>query len=482
MTITKNTFRALAYRLSKHLPLSRSLSDLEKISTESLLFYGDISVIPAFQKVAKTLPFYRKILESRNINPMLIRTLEDFYTLVPIIKKEDVFPLFTAQDICQNGDLSDMHSAIVTSGTSGVFAYGILTEKDIAFQKKMIDEMMDYFYDAKNQSVLIINALAMGVNFSSSYPVINTSVRSDIVIHLIKTFNMYYKRIVVITDPNFAKKIIEGGIEKNIDWKNISTSFIVGGTSSSSSLQTYMLTLLNNKESLPSPKNTIQGTMGLTEIGLNIFTAPKELISVRSSIETNEILRKKLFGETSLVCPELFYYYPTSTHIEIHNPDEQGFGSIVISNLDTLSKTPLFRYNTGDIGKKLNRADFLQQLHESGITATLPLQLPLIAIKGREQDETNSPIAPSIVKEALYRDHAIAMQITGHFKIDTKNAPITVIIQAKKNISNTDEIALRLANTLKEITSAMVIVACVPYYDFGHHIELDYESKWKHLH
>lgn len=480
MAINKNTFRALAYNISRFLPITRHIADLETASTESLFYYGEIALLHSFKTVAKTLPFYKKILEQRGVDSTSIKTLADFYTRVPVIQKEDVFPLFKADEICQHGVVNDMHSAIVTSGTSGVFAYGILTNNDILFQKKMIDEMMDYYYNAKNESLLIINALPMGVSFSSSYPVISTSVRSDIVIHLLKTFSSYYKRIVIITDPHFAKKIVDDGVDQNLNWPSLSTSFILGGTNSSSSLQMYLLTALNGKDNLNTPKNTIQGTMGLTEIGLNIFSASSELIQLRSIIENNEKLRKALFGDTVLVCPDLFYYYPTSTHVEIHDTNTEGFGSIVLSNLDTVSKTPLIRYNTGDIGKKLDRTIFLQLLQEEGITIPLTLQLPLIAISGRNSDQLINQINPAVIKEILYRDHALASKITGHFKIITTSSEVIIKIQTKRNISSLPDMATRLSDILKSIVTQNFILECLPYDEFGYDLELNYEVKWKH--
>jgi phenylacetate-CoA ligase len=196
-----------------------------------------------------------------------IRTFEDFSRSVPIIRKADVFPIFSASDICQDGRIDDMRSAIVTSGTSGVFAYGLLTGADAVFQQKMIDEFFDYYFDAKHQSVLIINALAMGVSFSSSYPVIPTSVRPDIVIHLVKTFHAFYKRIVIVCDPNFAKKIVDDGSACGVSWKDMPVSFVAGGAWFPNSLAQYILSRVGRADAF-------LGTMGLTEIAMNIFSAP----------------------------------------------------------------------------------------------------------------------------------------------------------------------------------------------------------------
>ena len=94
------------------------------------------ALIHAFQHAAKTLPFYKDFLNKNGISPELVTTVDAFMSNVPVITKEDVFPVYPIEAICQDGDTGDIVSAIVSSGTTGIFSYGLLTERDIVLQRQ----------------------------------------------------------------------------------------------------------------------------------------------------------------------------------------------------------------------------------------------------------------------------------------------------------------------------------------------------------
>ena len=478
-TTKKKSLRMrILYRLAKCLPTRLKVSDLETISPSDLLDFGEMAVIPAFQNAAKEMPFYQKILEQKGINATKIQTLEEFSRLVPIIRKTDVFSAFSANDLCRNGKIDDMHSAIVTSGTSGVFAYGILTNEDILFQQKMLDEFFKYYFNAEKESLLIINALAMGVSFASKYPVISTSVRPDIVIHLIKTFHASHKNTVIICDPNFAKKIIDDGMASGIVWKDIGVSFVVGGAWFPNSLAQYILSHINAHTN--NPANVLLGTMGLTEIGLNIFSAPTELIAIRNIIQNDPGMLHELFGNEATICPEILYYYPMRTYIEILDANAHGKGDIVISNLDTKTKTPLFRYNTTDQGQLIGRNQLADLLQQNGHDIPLKLQLPLIAVFERDTRDLHPSVASvAEVKEALFQGASIVPSITGHFRIVQDECAIEV--QLEKNIDGSDAIQKSIEKNLADISGKQCTIKLIPYQTFSNNVELDYERKWKHI-
>lgn len=477
-TSEKGLRKRMLYYLIKCLPQRFKLSDLETIKTADLIDFGEMSVIPSFQKAARMLPFYKKLLQEKGVDTTRIQTLEAFSLFVPIIRKNDIFPVFSASDICQNGKVDDIRSAIVTSGTSGVFAYGLLTNEDISFQRKMIDEFFDYYFNAKNEPILIINALAMGVSFVSQYPVISTSVRPDIVIHLIKTFHAFYKRIVIICDPNFAKKIVDDGDSASVSWKDIPVSFVVGGSWFSNSLAQYLLARINNDTKKST--NAILGTMGLTEIALNIFSAPDELIAIRNILQDDKKLLAEIFGTDTTVCPEMMYYYPTRTYIEIPETDSRNRGNIVISHLDTKSKTPLFRYDTTDKGMFIDRNHLEDALKTNGYDIPLKLHLPLIAIFERNNDALADDFSVSVseIKEALFQTPEIVPFLTGHFIILQEKH--TVEIQLEKNAQKTDSIRIALETNIKNVSNKQVAVVLIPYHSFTRDLDLNFERKWKH--
>lgn len=426
---------------------------------------SDTLLLEAFHHAAESLPFYKDILRKRGVDVHLITNQEMFQREVPIIQKEDIFPKYPLKDLCQNADVTGCVSAIVSSGTSGVFSYGVLTHHDTVVQREVLDTLFRSFFDVKAHAPIIINALPMGVSFASSFPVIPTSVRSDIVLKVIQTFADSATQIILITDPHFLKKVLDEGVSQNIQWADARISCIIGGTSFSDSLTQYLLTALNGGAVESAHANHIFGTMGLTEIGLNIFGATPDLVSLRHAIQENEDHMQQLFKmEQDDFCPELMYCFSPSVHIEIVNPDAHGVGDIVLSHLDTQLKTMLIRYKTGDRGRMVD-GEMLAQ--KTGVTPALPL--PIIALYGRATELSNFGITPNAVKELLYRDAFIAKNITGHFII--------------KNDSNTPSIFVQMKSGIDDIHIPPMRgfpVLGIKYEEFNRDMELNYENKWKH--
>ncbi len=464
----------ILFYILRILPVRFKLSRLEHVRFDDLIAFGTLALIPAFRKSTETLPFYRDFLAKKNVEVSAVRTPDDFSRLVPILRKEDVFPTSAVEDLCQNGKVDDMRSAIVTSGTSGTFAYGLLTEKDTLWQRSVLDEFFNHYFDQDHRSLLIINALPMGVSFTSDYPVIPTSVRPDIVLHVIKTFRNLYRTLVIVCDPHFAKKIIDDGRASGWQWHDLNVSFVIGGAWSSNSLSRYLLSALNADPKKPS--HLVLGTMGITEIGLNVFSAPKELITLRDILESDPSSRARLFGTDTRVCPEIFYYIPTGTYVEISSPDENGVGDIVFSNLDTQAKTPLFRYATGDKGSFINRALAAEILDEKCPDVRLSLHLPLIAVFDREHGPANDTVSVAEVKEALYRNPDIVPSLTGHFRI----SGTTIDVQLETSAIPETSIKDALEKNLSAVSGKPSSITLVPYREFSQDMDLNYEKKWKH--
>lgn len=471
----------IAWHVSRFFPRKLRLSDLESIRTEDISFFGSLSVLPAFRETAKTIPFYRKILRDRKVDIDQIKTLSDFSKNVPILKKVDIFQKFGVRNLCKNGRFDDVCGAIVTSGTSGAFAYNLLTREDTEIQRKTLDAFFEYYYGAENKRILIINALAMGVSFVSKHPILNSSIRSDIAAHFIKTFGNHYERMIVICDPNFAKRILDQGAAAGISWKETPVSFIVGGAWASNSLIKYISDRIDDKER--SIGNTVAITMGITEIGLNIFNAPPELVRLRNIIQNDRKLLSMIFGNDETVCPEIMYYYPTRTYIEIAEADDSGIGNIVMSNLDTKSKMALFRYTTGDQGKFLSRDTITEYLAANGYDFSFQLGLPIIAVYDRERGnkgERDDAVSIAEMKEALFSDDSIAPFFTGHFKMIPEKSSIEVQLEKGIEEKEHENIKSLLETSVERISGKRQAVHVIPYQDFRFDMNLDYERKWNH--
>lgn len=427
-------------------------------------------VLNSFHYASNHLSFYKDILQKHNVDHQTIVTLEDFIKFVPLLEKEDIFPVYSIQELCQDGNIDSLASAIVSSGTSGVFSFGLLSHRDVALQKETLDTLLRTLFNTENNPPIIINALPMGVSFASKYPVIPTSVRSDIVLKVIELFKNTTYQIIIITDPHFLKKIVEEGKEQGFLWSSIHMSCIIGGVGFSDSYTTYMEQLLNEpilEVSQPEGfRNQIFGTMGVTEVGLNIFGSTPDLSLIRHFLQHNKSALQKIIGiPNNTVSPALMYTMSSSVFVEVCNADEHGVGDIVMTHLDTELKTILIRYKTGDRGKFIDSSELASV---SGIQPILPF--PIVAVLGRST-ETKVVLTPAEVKELLYLNHEYMQKITGHFIItDATGGSRKITVQMKKEIASHEE---RMINSL--------LVTGVAYHEFSHDVELSYENKWKHF-
>lgn len=424
----------------------------------------DDTVLSAFHYAATHLPFYTLFLQRHGLVPHEVRTITDFIERVPLLTKEDVFTTHAIDDLSCDGVVPEYISAIVSSGTSGTFSYGLLTKKDVEMQGHMLDTLLDELFNAKAHPPLIVNALPMGVSFSSRYPIIPTSVRTDIARKVITTLGKG-RQVIIITDPQVLKKMLEEGIDAGTCWSEYMLSAVVGGAGSSDSCMTYMRECISGNTIDPSAQNQILQTMGITEVALNIFGGTPDLVHLRHCIEGNDELRTLITRGASRATPELMYHMARSVHLEIVNTDAYGVGDIVLTHLDTTTPTPLIRYRTGDKGCIVP--------HEllATIVPGLPvLPFPIVALYGREKEYRHAPVTPLEVEEVLYRDPEYMKKITGHFVITEENGTPTILIHMKKGVTNIGE---------KNIYG----VPCrgVLYHEFPQNIDLNYEQKWSHI-
>lgn len=443
---------------------------LEKTDSEKILESARKKLVSAFGYAYKNIPAYKKILKEKKFYGD-VGTTEGFGK-IPVITKEDVFR-FDISELCVNG-LKDMKSAMASSGFSGRFSYGIVTERDDEEIMKNADFFFDYFFKADRIRTLLINSNAMGVSFKSSYPLINTSVKSDTISAFIKIFKKDFEQFIILGDPHFIKKMLEDGKKYNLDWKKLNVSLVWGGDWGSNSLEMYFKNMLGIENS--PDKSTVGYTMGLTELGLNLSFSSAVLSKIREICQKDEKLRKLLFGSIKSV-PEMMLYIPTRSYIEVINKDENGFGELVFSMLEK-TKMPLIRYNSKDIGKIFTYNEFKNALESSGYKDVPEFKLPILAFFGRASQGIKfgkEEIRVCDIKEAIYRDFEVAGKITGYFRMSKAGLQI----QLKEGVKLNHEITKKIESIIFNFIKTRTPIKVYSYYDFPFGMALDYENKFK---
>lgn len=374
-----------------------------------------------------------------------------------------------------------MKLAMASSGFSGIYAFGINTNKNYKTIAKSIDTALDYTFDISNKKTFLINCIPMGVKVHTSLKLAETSVRSDMALAIIKKFSSKFEQTLIVSDPHFLKKLVEEGNELGINWKKLNISLILGEDWFSESFRSYMAYLINLDLKNPCGR-LIGATMGIAELDLNLFHESPCSINIRRYAQENDILRKILFGEDCKACPILFHYYPHRIFLEAL-PEEAKEKELIFSMLSPYMLIPLIRYNSKDKGKIFPYEKMKQILTDRGYEHLLPqLKLPMVAVGGRKErflEVGNNRLYPEEIKQGLYEDFEVAFYTTGYFRLSkNKNSP-KLEIQLKKGITITEELKRKFEKAVLKYSDIDLPVILYHYQDFPYGMELDYERKFR---
>lgn len=461
----------------------RAIKILTTTDPEKIMAFGERRLIPAFQRAAKKVPGYSRLLKERGIDPRKVRDVESFKKLVPIIDKKDIFLNNEIEDLCVGGNLKEMKTAMSSSGFSGIFSFGINTERNLKDAEKSIDTALEYTFNISNKKTLLINCVPMGVKIPTSLKVAETSVRSDMALAIFKKFAHKFDQTLFVSDPHFLKKLVEDGIEQGINWKSETVHLIIGEDWFSESFRSYLAYLIGADFDNPD-KGFVGATMGIAELDLNLFHESIHTIRIRRTAQEDKRLRYALFGEGIEVCPILFHYYPHRTYLEAISQDG-GQPELIFSMLSPYMLIPLIRYNSKDVGMVFTYNQVKEILTGYGYGHLCPeLKLPMVAVGGRRGrclTVGNTSVYPEEVKQGLYSDFEVAGAATGYFRLSRKNDNILLEVQLKKGIAVNLKLQEALTKAIASQIKGDVILELRPYNQFQFGMEVDYERKFRHI-
>jgi phenylacetate-CoA ligase len=469
-------------RAKKHLTI-QMMAALEPAMLNSL---SEKKAVKAFQAAAAKVPAYRQFLKGKDISPSAIKTIDDFKKNVPVIDKENTFKLYSLEikKLCLLGEIKDTRTIISSSGHSGCFSYGLNTQKEIEKSQDTIDFMLDYIFNAKEKKTILVNCLPMGVKIQAScVTVVDTSVRSDIVLGIIKTFAHCYDQVILVGENSFVKKVLEDGVEEGIDWKKIKLHLVLGEEILPENLRSYLANILSINPDDAQCQTLIGSSFGVAEFGLNVFYETKELIRIRRLLARDRALKETLIGRDPDNFPAILHYNPLRVFVE-EQPKDNGLNDLVLTNLESDTNIPLVRYNIKDEGIKISFEDLKTALKNSGYDDYIPrIRMPLVAVWGRDKITTEDGFTfrPEFLKELLYSDRTVACNITGNFKLSNSKAGLRIEIQMKINTERSPDLENRIREMLLSKIPAKTEIIIYPYRDFPYGVELNYEKKFQYI-
>ncbi len=458
----------------KRIRIANLLKTIDPYRLEQI---GEKKLISSFHRAAQRVPAYRVILNERGIDPSKITDYKTFREVIPETDKSSLFGRFPLTSLCIDGNLDHMKLAMTSSGFSGTFSFGITSRKEYRSMADAIDTSMQLLFNTDKTPTFLINCFPMGIHMETSLPMAETGVRWDMALKLLETIGPRYEQTLIAGDPHFLKRLIEEGCKQKIDWKGLNTSFITGGDWLPESLRSYMADRASIEIDSTREQRSIISTMGLAELGLNLFHETRETIRIRRNLTRNNLLRQRIDRRSRGAVPILFHYYPTRIHLEKNEKDE-----LIISMLSKEIMTPFMRYNSHDRGNLFSYHDLVRSLEICESTELIPsLKLPLCALMGRTHSakETKRGLFISEdIKEGLYEDHIAAAATTGYFRILENEGEPELAIQLQKGVVLTDELRSRFHNSLFRYTPSDCPVSIYSYEEFPFAMELDFNQKF----
>lgn len=454
----------------------RTIRYLKNISPEKIEKISETAVVESFHRLVSISAAYRDFLQKNNIKPDKIRNISDFTNEVPILNKDNFFRSYSV-DKMLGENLSNLKLTMSSSGYSGTFAFGFSSQRSLNKNKIGIDTTLNYWFDISHKRTFLINCMPMGVHVDTSLPIAETSVRSDVALELLKNLSRFYDQTIIVGDPYFLKKLIEEGCAEGIKWKSLNISLITGQDWLPESLRTYLLQLIDLDPETEEERG-FYATMGMTELGLNVFHESKTTVRLRRTVLKNPELKARLSPDPMKACPNFFHYYPFRTYIEtIKNG---GRKELLFSVTDARSLLPLIRYSTGDAGNILKFSD-LELLLSKDYPGLVPdLKLPLGLMYGRSKNllrYDDHEMYLEDVREGLFSDREVASSVTGLIRLAYEKDIPQVDVQLNKNFHKNKNLEERIRRAIHSYLPVEIYVNTLSYFEFPGGTELSYERK-----
>ena len=173
---------------------------------------GEGALLEAFRSAASEVPAYQAQLEALGVDVGTVVDADTFRAAAPFIDKS-IFRRYRVDQLCRRGSLKEVKFCIPSSGSSGVFGFNVETYDNVQGGTTMADLAFEYCLRVSERPAFLINAYPMGLQVPTAVPCANTGVNADVALALIKTFAPHYQQLILVSQPAFAKKLIEDGVD-----------------------------------------------------------------------------------------------------------------------------------------------------------------------------------------------------------------------------------------------------------------------------
>jgi phenylacetate-CoA ligase len=264
-----------------------------------------------------------------------------------------------------------------------------------------------------------------------------------------------------------------------VPWARYRVNAIIGEETFPESFREYLAASLG-VDLDASDAGLIGSSLGVAELGLNLFHETRETVSLRRACARDPSVLEHLLGPSDPLAPvpTFLAYNPLRSFVEIASPDRHGRGELLVTVLDASAPIPLIRYRTGDRVQAVDAARIAAVLDTT--TSRIGSVLPVIALHGRAKDRLPSGWHVDNFKDCLYRRRDIARQLTGAFRVSQRRETLHCDVQlASDSKANPVEVASALQADLPcRGGEAAPSVECFGFGTFPYGQTLDYERKF----
>lgn len=474
----KQFFSRLGRRLIK--------AKLARSKPQDLIAQGEQQLPAVFRRAAMHSAAYRELLAETGVKISDIQTPQDVYTKCPVLDKTNTFHRFDIRQLlCDNLPAKALASVLTSSGQGGNgFALGLATRRQARRAAWLIDLGLELAFDIDQHRTLMVNCLPMGVAFASdAVCVANVSVREDMACAVIQQAGGLFGQIILCGDPLFLKRLADYSQDIGLDWRRHRVHVVIGEETFPETFRDYLAQVLGIQPDDPA-SGLIGSSMGMGELGLNLFNETRETVALRRACIRHPALLKQLTGVDLGVspAPTFLVYNPLRTAVEIAAPDAAGLGDLLVTMLDRQTPIPLIRYATGDRMQHIQPEALAALARESGMDLPL-LSLPVVALHGRAKDSLPGGGHIDLFKAALYQHPHIARHMSGAHHLSAIDGRLHWCVQANKGVQAEDSQAQTWASTLHDtlapqLPGQQLTVKVQSYEQFTQGKTIDYERKF----
>ena len=421
------------------------------------------AIINLFHNVKKTVPAYQKFLESQNIAPEDIQTIEDFQSL-PLIDKDNYINTYYLSDRCRQGKIKNCDFIAVSSGSTGNPTFWprfISDEYQIATR---FEQIFKNSFQANQGTTLAVVCFSLGTWVGGIYTanccrhlaakgyaitVVTPGNNKTEIFRTVTELAPLFDRLVLLGYPPFIKDVIDTGLTQGIQWSEYNTKLVMAGEVFSEEWRDLVATRIGST----NPCYDFASLYGTADAGVLGNETPLS-ICIRRYFARNPIQAREFFGESRL--PTLVQYDPTSRYFEVQN------GTLLFSGDNGI---PLIRYHIADTGGIIDYQEMMAYLEAKGFDPLKELAsdndnqhyaLPFVYVFGRSKfviSYYGANIYPENIQVGLEQPN-IRDLVTGKFVMEIKqdqdqNSHLAIAVELAIEVSSNEELKAAIASSIQ---------------------------------